>query len=197
MRYAAGLLVVGLAGLASGCVDRIVRLGDTDSAGSSSSSSSDTGDDESSTTEPRTDTEGPECSEPDDCPGNATCFEGVCVGTGELRVSLSWDYVSDLDLHVETPAGVHISFENPNAGGGILDVDDCIGGDCLDNNATHVENIFFPMQPPLGQYRIWVYNFDGKNGGAFTLQVSGAASATFNGSLPAAAVQSQIYTFEI
>ena len=121
----------------------------------------------------------------------------MCVGTGELRISLSWDYVSDLDLHLQTPAGDRISFENPNAGGGVLDVDDCVGAECFDNSMTHVENIFFPMRPPAGEYQVWVNNFDGIRGGPFEIQVSGEASATFTGTLPAAAVESQIFVFSI
>ena len=133
----------------------------------------------------------------DDCPGGTACFEGVCVGTGELRISLSWDYVSDLDLHVVTPGGDEISFVDPAAGGGVLDVDDCVGGECLDNNSTHVENIFFPMQPQAGEYRLWVNNFDGARGGPFEIQVSGAATATFTGSLPASSVDSEVFGFGI
>ena len=191
MRTAAGLLVLGLVVTVSGCVERLIRGEDTDSEASTS-----VGDD-SSSSEEVFNTEGAECNGPQDCPEGATCFEGVCVGTGELRVSLSWNYVSDLDLYVETPAGDLISFENRDAGGGVLDVDDCVGGECLDNSMTHVENIFFPMQPPVGEYRVWVNNFDGIRGGPFEILISGEASATFTGTLPASAVESQVFTFGI
>ncbi len=190
MRYPAGLLVLGLAWTASGCVERLIQGEDTDADASSS-----LGDDSSSSDV--FSTEGAECNGPQDCPEEATCFEGVCVGTGELRISLSWDYVSDLDLHVVTPGGDEISFVDPAAGGGVLDVDDCVGGECLDNNSTHVENIFFPMQPQAGEYRLWVNNFDGARGGPFEIQVSGAATATFTGSLPASSVDSEVFGFGI
>lgn len=190
MRYAAGLLMLGLVGTAGGCVERLIQGEDTESDGSAAS-------DDSSTTEDVFSTEGAECNGPQDCPEDATCFEGICVGTGELRISLSWNYVSDLDLHVITPAGDEISFEFREAGGGILDVDDCVGGECFDNSTTHVENIYFPMQPPVGEYRVWVNNFDGFGGGPFEIQVSGAASATFTGVLPASAVESQVFTFGV
>lgn len=202
MRCAAGLFVMGLAALSTGCVERLIVERDSGGSGSDSatSSGSSTGpisrESASSSSDVST-TEPAECTGPADCPDNATCFEGVCVGSGTLRISLSWGYVSDLDLHVQTPTGTHISFENPNAGGGILDVDDCVGGDCIDNGGTHVENIYFPMQPPLGEYRIWVYNFDGLNGGPFEIEVSGAAETTFSGNLPASNVESQVFTFEI
>ena len=190
MRYPAGLLVLGLAWTASGCVERLIQGEDTDADASSS-----LGDDSSSSDV--FSTEGAECNGPQDCPEEATCFEGVCVGTGELRISLSWDYVSDLDLHVRTPAGDEISFENRSVGGGVLDVDDCVGASCLDNSMTHVENIYFPMQPPVGVYQVWVNNFDGRRGGPFEISVSGEASTTFTGTLPAAAVESQVFTFGI
>ncbi len=191
MRYTAGLLVLGLVGTAGGCVERLIQ-GEGAETESSSSGGAD-----SSSTEDVFNTEGAECNGPQDCPDEATCFEGVCVGTGELRISLSWNYVSDLDLHVETPAGDRISFENREAGGGILDVDDCVSAECLDNNTTHVENVYFPMQPPVGEYRVWVNNFDGLRGGPFEIQVSGEASETFTGTMPASPVESQVFAFEI
>lgn len=191
MRVAAGLLVLGLVGTAGGCVERLIQGEDTESEASTALG------DDSSSSEDVFNTEGAECNGPQDCPEGATCFEGVCVGTGELRISLSWDYVSDLDLYVQTPAGDLISFENRDAGGGVLDVDDCVGGECLDNSMTHVENIFFPMQPQVGEYRVWVNNFDGIRGGPFEIQVSGEASASFTGTLPASAVESQVFTFGI
>lgn len=198
MRYAAGLLVLGLAGGVSGCVDRVIVEQASAGSGSDSASSSTTeGSSDESTTEVPWTTDGPECNGPDDCGPDATCFEGICVGTGELRISLSWNYISDLDLHVRTPAGTHISFENPNAGGGILDVDDCVGGQCVSNASTHVENIYFPNAPAQGQYRVWVRNYDGIRGGPFTIHISGAASHSFTGELPAIAVDSQVFTFDL
>lgn len=193
MRCPVGLLALVMAGTgtASGCVERLIQGEDIEPQGSTSL------EDDSSSSEDVFNTEGAECNGPQDCPEDATCFEGVCVGTGELRISLSWDYVSDLDLHVLTPAGDEISFEFRNAGGGVLDVDDCVGGECLDNSMTHVENIYFPMQPPVGQYRVWVNNFDGARGGPFEILVTGEASATFTGTMPASPVESQVFTFEI
>ncbi len=182
--------MLGLVGTLSGCVERLIQGEDADTDASTSVA-------EDSSSSDVFATEGAECNGPQDCPDDATCFEGVCVGTGELRISLSWDYVSDLDLHVQTPAGHEISFENRSVGGGVLDVDDCVGASCLDNSMTHVENIYFPMQPPLGEYRVWVNNFDGVDGGPFEIQVSGEGSVTFTGTLPAAPVESQVFTFEL
>jgi uncharacterized protein YfaP (DUF2135 family) len=46
-----------------------------------------------------------------------------------LRFRLSWDETVDLDLHVVTPQGSEIFYQNRFADGGTLDVDDTDGGD--------------------------------------------------------------------
>jgi hypothetical protein len=46
-----------------------------------------------------------------------------------LRFRLSWDETVDLDLHVLTPQGSEIFYQNRFADGGTLDVDDTDGGD--------------------------------------------------------------------
>jgi len=99
------------------------------------------------------------CTVTEECKPGSLCFEGVCVQTGNIRVSLSWTAVIDLDLHVQTPAGGHIYYSNPIADGGELDVDDCVGLSCLDNEATHVENIFFESAA-RGEYSVWVRNYN-------------------------------------
>lgn len=191
MRDAAGLLLLGLVGL-SGCVERLIVERDAGGSGSESDSTT-TG----SSGEPVWSTEGVQCNGPQDCPTTATCFEGVCVGTGELRISLTWRFISDLDLHVTTPDDTHISFENPDAGGGLLDVDDCVSGSCLDQDGTHVENVYFPDRPPAGRFRVYVENYDGNAGGPFEILVSGVTNATFTGTMPASPTTSQVFVFEI
>jgi uncharacterized protein YfaP (DUF2135 family) len=114
------------------------------------------------------------------------CFEGTCVAGGEVRVSLSWTVVSDFDLHVRTPDGIEVYFGNPIAGGGELDVDDCVGQSCRDPSGVHVENIFFDASASRGEYGVWVQNFDGAQAGAWDIEVAGAVSAHWNGELAAA-----------
>lgn len=71
----------------------------------------------------------------------------------------------DLDLHVITPTGVEISFENleDETTGGELDVDkipsEVIPFPHIGRNA---ENIRFPIDgtAPAGVYEYWVNNFD-------------------------------------
>ncbi len=93
------------------------------------------------------------------CGSNQACAAGTCVGSGNLRVTLTWSRAGDLDLHVLTPTGAHIYYGNkgPYAGTdwGQLDVDDTTG--------SGPENVFWDTgyTPPTGTYHICVvpYNF--------------------------------------
>lgn len=120
------------------------------------------------------------------CRAETTCFEGTCVGTGDLRISLSWTVISDFDLHVLTPTGVEIFYGNAMDGGGELDVDDCVGNNCR-SIGTHVENIVFADNPPAGEYQVWVVNFNGSQQGNFVVEISGSVRQTIQGTLPAQA----------
>jgi hypothetical protein len=98
------------------------------------------------------------CDDTVQCKPGSLCFEGICVQTGNIRVSLSWTPVVDLDLHVLTPAGNEIYYAAREFDGGYLDVDDCVGLRCTDDLGTHVENVFFDL-PPHGEYQVWVHNY--------------------------------------
>jgi hypothetical protein len=79
------------------------------------------------------------------------------AGTGDVAFRLIWDHISDLDLFVEDPSGICISFalrQSPT--GGVLDVD-CNGSS--DTPCEHpVENVFWPTSTaPAGDYRFWVH----------------------------------------
>jgi len=139
---------------------------------------------------------GEPCVIDSDCVDGSVCFGEVCVQQGIFRVSLSWSAFSDFDLHVRTPDGSEISFQNVSAAGGYLDLDDCVLAECSEEG-VHVENIFFNDAAQAGTYEVWVQNFDGNEAGAFTLEVAGAVEITWNGELPAQEyLNSQIYTFE-
>jgi hypothetical protein len=147
--------------------------------------------------DPGTGVSGDECQVAG-CALGKQCFGGICVGVGRLRASLSWTVLSDFDLHVKTPGGVEISYLDPDAGGGMLDVDDCIGNVCAVPSATHVENIVFEMEPARGTYEVWVQNYSGGAAGAYTIEVSGAAQSSFTGNLPATSgLDSMHYFFEV
>ncbi len=126
---------------------------------------------------------GETCSTSDECDPNSVCFREICVGDGDLRVSLAFPTDSDFDLHVLTPLGNEIFFGNREADGGFLDVDQCISS--CGTDSTHVENVVFSETAPRGEYRVWVRNFDGRAAGSFEIEVSGDVQMVFEGSLAA------------
>merc|ERR1712176_1557286 len=74
---------------------------------------------------------------------------------GEVTFSLMWHTTDDLDIHVKTPNGEHISFANKKSScGGWLDVDMNVHHD------THepVENVFWD-KCPAGNYSIEIENY--------------------------------------
>lgn len=69
-----------------------------------------------------------------------------------LRATLQWTLPVDVDLHVVTPAGTDIGYQNPSAEGGTLDVDSYAG--CGSGQLT-VENIVWDSERPApGIYQI-------------------------------------------
>lgn len=105
----------------------------------------------------------------------------------------------DLDLHVLTPDGSEIYFDNPNADGGNLDVD-CLCGECP--NGPN-ENIYWVEgSAPSGTYKYWVeyYGDCGGTGNAaseFTLRLVKGSTVleTYSGTLSAEGQSSTVYTF--
>src|SRR6188768_4544001 len=63
---------------------------------------------------------GDPCDETQECVPGSICFNKFCVGEGTLRISLAFDVDSDFDLHVETPTGAEIYYNNKTANGGTL-----------------------------------------------------------------------------
>ena len=62
----------------------------------------------------------------------------------------------------------------------------------------HVENIVFSTNPPAGAYEVWVVNYDARNSGNFTVDVSGRATQSFTGTLPlTAGAPSMHYMFNL
>lgn len=127
---------------------------------------------------------GDECTSDSDCAGDTECEQGVCVGIGELQVTLTFDPDADLDLHVITPSGEEIYFGNTSAAGGVLDVDTCITS-C--GPGPHVENVFFNTALQSGLYQAFAINYDGRDGGQFRVEVSGAATTQMTGFIAAVA----------
>lgn len=75
-------------------------------------------------------------------------------GSGDLKVTLLWDFPGDIDLHVEQPNGKEIFFMNTydRQTGGSLDVDNRIGG------VGSAENIFWE-NPAAGKYTVWIHYY--------------------------------------
>ena len=121
----------------------------------SMSACDDSGDEERGTAEP-----GDPCNGTIDCTPGSICWNNICIEEGALRFSLAWTEETDLDLHIETPAGDHIYYADKMAGGGELDVDDCVGGNCTTPDGTHVENVFFDDSTENGTYTYSINNYD-------------------------------------
>lgn len=80
------------------------------------------------------------------------------AGTGILQVSLSWDQLNDVDLHLIDPNGEEIYYANPtSATGGQLDVDS--NAACSIDEINN-ENIFYEdsadVTIPYGEYEVLV-----------------------------------------
>lgn len=110
------------------------------------------------------------------CGASQVCVNGVCVGTGDLRFTLTWDRPGDMDLHVVTPRGNTINYRMRNGDSGTLDRDDRTG--------TGPENIYWASSPPPGTYLVCVDPYAINVPTNFTLTVvqSGQAVRTLPGS---------------
>ncbi len=71
--------------------------------------------------------------------------------SGNLKITLLWDFQGDIDLHVTQPNGRTINFENmeDSSTGGTLDVDNKRGGN------GSAENIYWE-NPPRGEYFVFL-----------------------------------------
>jgi hypothetical protein len=76
--------------------------------------------------------------------------------TGDLVVSLLWQSVVDLDLHVIDPRGEEIYFENPRSlTGGLLEYE--ANASCFTATTEPLESIFWKADTaPSGQYQVIV-----------------------------------------
>jgi len=109
--------------------------------------------------------------------GNVGPYHEVTVallvsGTGDVKVTLSFDRLHDLDLHVVEPSGDEIFYgQRTSESGGQLDLDS--GAQCQASGAN-AENIFWPPAgAPAGEYRVSVQNYEQCSAGeiAFTVRI--------------------------
>lgn len=111
------------------------------------------------------------------CPVGEVCVDGVCVGEGTLRFTLTWDVNGDLDLNVVPPPPcAEIYFNNRESCGGKLDVDD--------TTTTGPENIFWLSAYPPGDYIVCAESYTSFVANAnfiIKVVVNGALTNTFTG----------------
>lgn len=83
--------------------------------------------------------------------------------SGSIQVSLAWNNLNDLDLHVVPPSGERISFAFSRSNcGGHLDVDMNAAGR---QSKEPVENIYWPRNgAPAGSFQVFVHYFDKHDG---------------------------------
>jgi len=102
-----------------------------------------------------------------ECPSNQACANGVCVGTGELGISLTWSRAGDGDIHITTPNDRWIYFKNLGPSSltdqGKLDHDN--------RNGTGPENVFWNSTAPTGVYHICFdqYSFSARSSVAYPI----------------------------
>ncbi len=84
---------------------------------------------------------------------------------GALEISLAWNDPSDLDLHVQPPAGQEISFSKRASQGGVLDVDANVGTPTSPIVQHPIEHITWPVRPQPGTYSIRVIPYHMRSNG--------------------------------
>lgn len=129
---------------------------------------------------------GDPCAGTTDCTPGSVCYKQTCVGSGELRFSLSWSADTDIDLHVITPSGARIFHQNRQAAGGALDVDDCVGGNCKKSGGPHIENVVFTGAPAVGFYSVHAVNHAGQMVTPVSIEVFGGTGGSFTDIVPSA-----------
>lgn len=106
---------------------------------------------------------------------------------GELTVTLVWDSLTDLDLHVTCPSGETINFHNrTGCAGGRLDID--ANANPWHRTRTPLENVYFPSGARHGSYgvRVNLYDAPSRYGSShdFTVRIQiGDRTETFRGTV--------------
>ena len=117
--------------------------------------------------------------------------------SGEVRVSLMWDDVSDLDVHVITPSSQKIFFANKRSScGGELDVDMNAGSRWSEKP---VENVYWSTAPH-GSYVVYVHMYKNRNArdaeSTFSGEVEvGGVVSTFRGSVQSSSDKVEVARF--
>lgn len=99
-------------------------------------------------------------------------------GYGDVQVTLAWNNIADLDLHVIDPEGFEIYYARRSSpSGGQLDFDNTFG--------FGPENIFWPADTaPLGTYQVFVNHYTGSNASQYAVYISAFGHAkTLHGTI--------------
>lgn len=81
----------------------------------------------------------------------------IALNPGALMATLRWSGDADLNLFVRGPNGRTVSWANPAAGGGILQIDS--NTRCETPSTQPVEHIYYPAAELLpGDYTIWIWH---------------------------------------
>jgi Ca-activated chloride channel family protein len=109
-------------------------------------------------------------------------LRGAGAKSGDVRVSLMWNNINDLDLHVIDPAGEEIFYGRKKSRSlGELDVDMNVS----DFTTKPVENVYWPLgKAPSGHYRVFVqfYTDRERRPSPFTVEVLNKGEvSTFEG----------------
>lgn len=133
--------------------------------------------------------------------GRPNCFgiPTTAVGTGDVQLTLTWQSLDDIDLHVIGPDGYEIYYSAPTSpSGGQLDRDN----ECTNLELGRPENIYWASgTAPAGQYRVWVHYFDtcdiARSVDWTVRVVTGGQTQTFNGRLSQVDDTQEVTTFTV
>jgi len=126
-------------------------------------------------------------------------LRGAGAKSGDVRISLIWNTISDLDLHVIDPAGEEIFYGRRKSRSlGELDVDMNAGGPFTQKP---VENVYWPLgKAPPGHYRVRVQLFSNRVGqpNPFTVEVLNKGEiSSFEGSVRYTRETAQVCEFDL
>lgn len=141
----------------------------------------------------------PEPVEPEEPECVPTRTEGPEPGV-PLRITLLWEEQTDLDIHVITPSGEHVYYNNKvESAGGRHGKDDCTKSNCpaRTSGSAYSEWVtWVDSQPRHGEYTVWAVNYNGLETANMTIQVeSDRGNTSFDAALSGRRAESQRWTF--
>lgn len=143
---------------------------------------------------------GDACQSTRQCTGGMACEAGLCVESGELRISMSWEQNTDVDLHVRNPDGEEIWYRNREAqDGGQFQKDGCIASRCDETTGPRIEAVIWRDEPKEGTYEFWGINYDAVTSANVRFEVHYRGRVErFSASLPqTAGAQSPIFAYTV